>query len=169
MKEHFLILFLAITTCITIFIFNLTHSHQSIPVFDVNDILFEHQTVHGNLIVSTNLYNELILAFTSRNIGDMAYEGSTTAMIESDMTYLTLPATDTIPFTTHTVVSTDPNLHEIIVIEAGSQIAYHANAKKTVKDDTTVFMVSSADLIGSETLIIGLTSNNEIILEIEIP
>lgn len=140
-----------------------------IPVFDFDDILFEHQTTHGNLIISTNPYDELTLAFASRNIVNMAYEGSTTAVQDSDTTYLTLPATDTIPFTTHTVVSTDANLHEIIVIEAGSPIAHQAHAKKTARDDTTVFMVSSADLIGSDALIIGLTSNNEIILEIEIP
>lgn len=169
MKEHLLILFLAITTCFTIYIFTLTHSHEPIPVFDIDDILFEHQTTHGNLIISTNPYDELTLAFAHRNIGNLSYSGSTSAVIEADMTYLTLPATDTIPFTTHTVVSTDPNLHEIIVIEAGSQIAYHANAKKAARDDTTVFMVSSADLTGSEAIIIGLTSNNEIILEIEIP
>lgn len=164
-----MILFLAITTSITIFTFTLIHSHEPIPVFDINDILFEHQTIHGNLIISTDPYDELTLAFASRKLGNLAYSGSTTAVIDSDITYLTLPATDTIPFTTHTVVSTDSNLYQVIVIETGSPIAYHANAKKTARDDTTVFMVSSADLTGSEAFIIGLTVNNEIILEIEIP
>lgn len=164
-----MILFLAITTSITIFIFILTHSHEEVSVFDFDDILFEHQTIHGNIIVSTNPYDELTLAFAGRNIGGMAYLGSTTAVIDSNMTHLTLPATDTIPFTTHTVISTDPNLHEIIVIEADAPIAHQAHAKKTACGSAAVFMASSADLIGNEALIIGLTSNNEIILEIEIP
>ena len=169
LKERFLILFLAITTSISIFIFILTHSHEPIPVFDFDDILFEHQTIHGHLIISTNLYDELILAFAGHNMGSMTQLGHTTAVIDSDITHLVLPATDMIPFTTYAVVSTDPTLHELIVMEAGAPIAHQAHAKKTVCESATVFMVSSADLTGREAFIVGLTSNNETILEIEIP
>ena len=169
LKEHTLTLFLTVTTGITIFIFTLTNSHVPIPVFDFDDILFEHQTSQGHIVVSTNPYNELILAFTGRNIGNMAYLGSTTTSIDSDFTHLMLPATADIPFTTHAVVSTNSNLHEILVIESGTSIAHHAQGKEATDPDTTVFMVASTDLTGSEALIIGLTSNHEIILEIEIP
>jgi len=169
LKEHFLILFLVITTSITIFIFTLTNSHVPIPVFNANDILFEHHTIHGNIIVSTNPYDELILAFAGHNIGSMEYLGSVATVIDSDMIHLVLPATDTIPFTTHTIVSTNPDLHEIIVMRTNTSIAHQAHAKKTACDETAVFMVSSTDLTDGGVLIIGLAANNEIILEIEIP
>lgn len=145
------------------------NAHVPIPVFDFEDILFEHQTIQGHLMISVNPYGELILAFAGRNIGNMEYLGSTTAMMDSDMTHLVLLATESIPFTTHAVVSTNPDLQEMIVIEAGAPIAHQASAKKTAWEDTTVFMVSSTDLTGQEALILGLTSNHEIILEIEIP
>ena len=156
-------------TCVSVFIFFLVDSHEPVFVFDTGDILFENRTIHGNLTVSMSPYDELILAFARRNIGRMAHLGHTVAPVDSDITHLTLPATDTIPFTTHALISTDPTLHEMIVIEANAPIAHQSHAKKTVCERATVFMVSSADLTGREAFIIGLNANSEVILEIEIP
>jgi len=175
MKEHFLTLFLALTTGITIFIFTLINSHQDLPVFDFDDILFEHQTMHGNIVVASNAYDEFVLSFSTRGIGGMAYAGSSYGITHDDISFMTLPANANIPFTTHAVVSSNPNLHEIIVMESGSRIAHRAHAKKTTCEqsigcsNTAVFLVSSVDLTGNDALIVGLDSNGTIIVEIEIP
>jgi len=171
MKEIFLILLLTITTGATIFIFTLTNTHQTISVFDTDDILFEHQTLHGNIVVTSNTYDELSLAFLARNITGMSYAGSAyaSASAQNDIHFMSLPANNNIPFTTHAVVSTNPNLHEIIVMESDSSIAHQALAKKTTCADTAVFMVSSVDLTGTDVFIIGLDSNGTILVEIEIP
>ena len=169
MKENLLIILLAITTGAAIFIFTLTNTHEAISVFDTEDILFEHQTLHGNIIVASNTYDELSLAFLTRNITGLSYAGSAYATSQNDIYYMSLPANANIPFTTHAVVSTNPNLHEIIVIESGSEIAHQAHAKKTTCTDTAVFMVSSVDLTGDDVFIIGLDLDGAILVEIEIP
>ena len=169
MKEHFLTLFLTITTGLTLFIFTRTNTHQAVPVFNFDDILFEHQTNQGNIVVRTNAYDELVLSFLNRRIGGMTYAGSSYGTHHDDTAFMTLPASADIPFTTHAVVSTNPDLHEVIVMESGSTIAHQARAKKTTSTETAVFLVSSMDLRGHETFIIGLDTNGTIIVEIEIP
>lgn len=169
MKERFLTLFLAITTGITLFIFTLTNTHQDAPVFDFDDILFEHQTVHGNIVVTSNAYDEFFLSFLNRGISGTTYAGSSYATTQDDISFMTLRANADIPFTTYAVVSLDPNLHEIIVTEAGSRIAHQAHAKKTTCEHTAVFLVASVDLTGNDVLIVGLDSDGTIIVEIEIP
>jgi len=169
MKEYLLTILLTITTGVTLFIFTLTNNHQTIPVFDTTDILFEHQTIHGNIVITSNIYDELSLAFLTRNISGMTYAGSSHARTLSDISFMTLPANSDIPFTTHAVASSNPNLHEIIVIESNSKIAHQAQAKKTTCEQTAVFVVSSVDLTGKDTIIIGLASDGTILVEIEIP
>ena len=153
----------------TIFIFTLVNTSYAIPVFDFDDILFEHQTMHGNIVVTSNVYNQFSLAFLNRSINGMTYAGSTYATNQDDIFFMTLPANANIPFTTHAVVSSHPDLHEIIVMESGLSIAHQAQAKKTTCMYTSVFMVSSADLTGNDVLILGLDSDGMILVEIEIP
>lgn len=169
MKERFLTLFLAITTGITLFIFTRTHAHQDMPVFDFNDILFEHPTVHGRIVVTANAYEDFSLSFLNRGIGGTTYAGSAYATTQDDISFMTLPANGNIPFTTYAVVSRDPNLHEVIVTESGSRIAHQARAKKTTCEDTAVFLVASVDLTGQDVLVIGLDADGTIIVEIEMP
>ena len=169
MKEHFLTLFLAITTGVTILIFTLTNAYRTTPVFDFNDILFEHQTIHGNIVITSNVYDELALSFLNRGIGGITYAGSSYPITLNDTSFITLPANADIPFTTHAVVSSNPNLHEVIVMESESKIAHVAHAKKTTCVNTAVFLVSSVDLTGSDALIVGLNSKGDILVEIEIP
>jgi len=169
MKEFFLTLLLAITTGATILIFTLTSSHQSLLVFDSADILFEHQTIHGNIIITSNTYDELSLSFLNRNIGGMMQAGSSLAQAQGNTSFMSLPANSDIPFTTHAVISSNPNLYEIIVVESGSRIAHKAHAKKTTCEDTAAFVVSSADLTGVDTFIVGLDADGTILVEIEIP
>jgi len=175
MKEHFLTLFLALTTGITIFIFTLINSHQALPVFDFDDILFEHQTRHGNIVVASNAYDEFVLSFLTRGIGGITYAGSSYEITHDDIAFMTLPANTSIPFTTHAVVSLNPNLYEIIVMESGSRIAHRAHAKRTTCEQsidcskTAVFLVSSVDLTGNNVLVVGLDRDGTIIVEIEIP
>ena len=168
MTEHFLTLFLTITTGITIFIFTLINSHQAISVFDFDDILFEHQTMHGNIVVTMDAYDEFVLSFLNRSIGGNIYAGSSYAALYDDTSFITLPARANIPFTTHAVVSSNPNLHEIMVIESGSRVAHHARAKMTTCENLAVFLVSSADLIGNDVLIIGLDSIGTVLMEVEV-
>jgi len=175
MKEYSLTLFLAVTTGISIFIFLLTNPHQTFPVFDFGDILFEHQTMHGHIVVRSNAYDEFALSFLNRGIGGLTYAGSSYGITHDDTSFITLPANADIPFTTYAVVSLNPNLHEIIVMESGSRIAYQAHRKKTaceqptVCSTTAVFMVSSIDLTGNDVLIVGLNQDGTIIVEIENP
>jgi len=169
MKDHFLTLLLAITTGATIFIFTLTNTHQTVPVFDDDDILFEHHTIHGNIVVSSNIYDELSLSFLTRDISGLRQAGITLATPYDDTFFMSLPANDEIPFTTYAVVSANPNLQEIIVMESGSKIAYQAQAKKTTCETAAIFVVSSADLTGDDVLIVGLDAKGTILVEIEIP
>ena len=169
MKDHFLTLLLTLTTGATIFIFTLTNSHQAIPVFDDDDILFEHQTIHGNIVISSNTYDELSLSFLTRDFYGMKQAGVVLATPKDDTFFMTLPANDDIPFTTHAVVSLNPDLQEIIVMESGSKIAHQAQAKKTTCETAAVFIVSSADLTGENVLIVGLDEKGTILLEIETP
>jgi len=169
MKDHFLTLLLTITTGATIFIFTITNNHQTIAVFDDDDILFEHQTIHGNIVISSNTYDELSLSFLTRDFSGMKQAGVSLATPEDDIFFMSLPANDDIPFTTHAVVSLNPDLQEIIVMESGSKIAHQAQAKKTTCETAAVFIVSSADLTGDDVLIIGLDKEGAILVEIETP
>jgi len=183
MKEHFLTLFLAVTTIMTLLIFNWTRSAGAIPVFNADEILFEHQTTQGNILITSDPYDELTLSFLRRNINGFtqagsAYPSNTTL---DEVVFLSLPATDTIPFTIHALVSTHPELHQIIVTESGSQIAHGTHQKKTTCKQSTdckqsvdcleiaAFLVASPDLTGEDGLILGLDQTGAILLEIEIP
>ncbi|MCL2559241.1 MAG: hypothetical protein FWE07_02030 [Turicibacter sp.] len=169
LQERFLLLFMTVTTSITIFIFAIINSHQEIPVFDVNDVLFEHQTSHGNIVISATPYNEFTLAFTDRNITGMVYASSTTTHFNSDTVYLTLPQTEDIPFSTYAIITANPALQEVILIENHSLIAHQARAKKTAHEEVSVFLIASSDLVGTDALIIGLNEHHHVIFEIQIP
>ena len=177
MKEHFLTLFLAVTTALTLLIFHATGRAYSIPVFNADEILFEHQTIHGNILITSNAYDELTLSFLTRNINGFTQVGYTyaTDTALAEVAFLSLQATEDIPFTIHALVSTHPDLQQIFVTESGSQIAHVSNGmhdlneKKTTHANTTVFLVASADLTGTDVLILGLDAAGAILVEIEIP
>jgi len=173
MKEHLLTIFLAFTTGITLFIFSFISSRSTLPVFDFDDLLFEHQTIHGNIVITSNPYGEFTLSFLNRDIGGLRHAGSAyEERFDSDISFLNLPANADIPFTIHAVVSSNPDLHEVIIMESGSQIAHGTHAKKTTCEHcspTAVFMVASSDLTGEDVLILGLNQQGEILVEIEIP
>ena len=169
MKEHLLTLFLAITTGITLFVFTIVNAQPTVPVFSMEEILFEHQTVHGNLVITLDAYEELRLSFLNRVPRGETYAGSTLATTLADTSFLSLPAAGEIPFTTHAVVSTNSNLHEVIVVESGFGIAHRTHAKKTTCADTSVFLVSSFDFTGEDVLIIGLDVDGQAVVEIALP
>lgn len=169
MKEHLLTLFLAITTSATLFIFTVINSQVAVPVFNQNHILFEHQTAHGNLVVSFDAFEDFRLSFLTRGINGKTYADSSFATTLGDLHILTLVSSETIPFTTHAIVSTNPELSEIIIVENGFKIAHRAHAKKTACNNTAVFMVSSIDLTGNDVLFMGFDINGELIAEIAIP
>ena len=169
MKEHLLTLFLAITTGITVFIFITINTQQAMPVFSMDEILFEHHTSQGNIIVRQNAYDEFALSFVGRGLTGTNYAGSSYATIHGDVQLLTLVADNGIPFTTHAVVSTNPELHQIIIMEAGLWVAHRAHTKRTTCERVAVFLVSSVDLTGNNVLIVGLDATGTVIVEIEIP
>jgi len=172
MKEHLLTLFLAVTTAITLFIFHNIGRAESIPVFNANEILFEHPTIHGNITITSNAYDELTLSFLTRNVTGFEQVGYTHAINTAleDTYFLSLPATEDIPFTIHALVSSHPELHQIIVTESNSRIAHGTHAKKTTCEAfTAVFLVASSDLTGENVFILGLDQADAILLEIEIP
>ena len=170
MKEHLLTLILAITTAITLLILNWEHA-EAIPTFNATEILFEHQTTQGSILITANPYDELTLSFLRRTITGFSQAGSTyaTTTTLANTVFLSLPATKTIPFTTHALLSTHPELHEIIVTEQTFPIAHSTHQKKTTCGQFAVFLVASPDLTGEEVLILGLDQDGAILVEIEIP
>jgi len=170
MKEHFLTLFLAITTGITILIVTLVNAYPAVAVFDFSDILFNHQTAHGNLVVTASAYDELMLSFLTHNLGGSVKMGSAYASPYNEKTALAiLPANQDIPLTTYAIITTEPALQQVIVLEAGFKIAHHARAKRTTDEALAVLMISSVDLTGHDSLIIGLDADDAVLFEIEIP
>ncbi|MCL1991152.1 MAG: hypothetical protein FWG67_09720 [Defluviitaleaceae bacterium] len=171
MKEHLLTLFLAFTTGITLFISSWIHASIAVPVFDANDLLFEHQTTRGHLVITFNAYDDFTLSFLNRNINGFSQVGTAYGQptAHESISLISLPADHHVPFTTHVLLSTHPKLHHMIVIESGSQIAHGAHGKETTRTDTTAFMVASTDLTGEDVLILGLDQQGAILVEIEIP
>jgi len=169
MKEHLLTLLLAITTGITMFVFTVIHTQPTVPVFSQDEILFEHQTSQGNIIVRQNAYDEFALSFLTRGIAGKSYVGSSYATTHDDVHFSTLAASANIPFTTHAIVSSNPDLHHVIIMESGFQIAHGTHAKRTTCELTQVFLVSSVDLTGKDVMVVGFDAEGTIILEIAIP
>jgi len=170
MKEHLLTLFLAVTTALTIFTFASLNRTDTVPVFDFDDILFEHQTMHGNIVLTSNPYQAFSLSFLSRHPqGDQLVEKAYAHVFDENIAVLSIPSRDELPFTVHAVVSPVGGVHEVIVFETGNAIAHHAFAKKTTCEDTAVFLVASADLTGRDVLILGFDVLGNVIVEIEIP
>jgi len=168
MKEHLLTLFLAVTTVTTMLAFNWTRT-EAILVFNPEEILFEHHTVQGKIMITTNPYEELTLSFLNHTFNgfilvDSAYATDTTL---TNTAFLSLPATENIPFTIYAITSANPELHQIIVTESGLPIAHGMRQKKTTCPDTHVFLVTSSDLIGKDALILGLDQAGAILVEIE--
>jgi len=169
MKEHLLTLFLAITTGITIFVFTVINAPQAVPAFSPDEILFEHPTVQGNIVVRQNAYDEFALSFINRGMMGKSYAGSSYATSFDDTQLLTLVAGPGIPFTSHAVVSSNSELHQVIIMESGFPIAHGAHAKRTTCEDWAVFLVSSVDLTGNDVLVVGFDLNGTMIWEIAIP
>jgi len=169
MKEHLLMLFLAITTGITMFIFTTIHTQPTMPVFSQDEILFEHPTAQGNIIVRQNAYDEIALSFVGRGMAGLSYAGSSYATTHNDVHFSTLVAGGIIPFTTHAIVSSNPALHQVIVIESGFPIAHGTHAKRTTNEDVAVFLVSSVDLTGKNVLVVGFDPEGTILFEFEVP
>jgi len=169
LKEHLLTLFLTVTTIATLLIFSHLNQPRDTTVFDINDVLFEHQTTVGHLMITSNPYNELSLTFFNRHIDRLSYVDSASVNDDHETSHLLLASSLDVPFTTHAVISRNPDLHEILVMESGSPIAHHAHAKKTACDLTAVFMVASSDLTGEDFFVIGLNAEGEVILEIDTP
>lgn len=174
MKEHFLTLFLAVTTTLTLLVFHFTGQAYSTPVFNADEILFEHQTVHGNIVLTSNAYDEISLSFLTRNINGFTQVEATYAVETplDEVFFLSLPSSADIPFTIYAVVSNHPELHQIIVTESNTQIAHSAHQKTTTCEhpncsNTAVFLVASTDLTGADVLILGLDSAGAILVEIE--
>ena len=166
LKEHFLTLIAGLATLATILTFTFINRTTDQFVFDSQDVLFEHQVASGKLIISNNYYDQVTLAFLDRNILSFNQVDSTTANLENQTIHLLLPTSEAVPFTTHVVLSSNPKLHEILVIEEGNQIALHARSKEAVSGDKNVFMVSSPDISGANFTVFGLDANGEIIYEI---
>lgn len=169
MKEHLLTGFLALTTGITILIFSMINGQPVVPTFGQDAILFEHQTTQGQIVVRQNTYDQFALSFLTRSIAGQNYAGSSYSNTRDTTQLLTLVASSEIPFTTHAVVSSNSDLHQIIIMEAGFPIAHQAHAKRTTCADTTVFLVSSVDLTGKDVMVFGFDINGELIVEIAIP
>ena len=169
MKEHLLTLFLAVTTGVTMFVFTIVNRPITIPVFGLDTVLFEHQTIHGHLVITSSAYDDFQLSFLTQGVGGQRYLGSTFASTLDETHFVSLVAGHDIPFTTHAVISTNPLLHEIIVVERGFRIAHRAHAKKTTCADTSVFVVSSFDLTGEDVLIIGLDVQGDVVVDMALP
>ena len=169
MKEHLLTLFLAITTGITILVFTVVNAPQAVTAFSQDEILFEHPTAQGNIVVHQNAYDEFALSFINRGMMGKSYAGSSYATSLDDTHLLTLTAGPGIPFTSHAVVSSNPELHQVIIMESGFQIAHGSHAKRTSNEDLAVFLVSSVDLTGNDVLVVGFDVDGAIIWEIAIP
>lgn len=169
MKEHFLTLFLAVTTGLTIFIFVLINQPRAVTVFSFDDLLFEHQTSHGNLVIDQQATGDLRLAFLTRGINGQSYAGSVYEIEPGDTTLLTLAANENIPFTTHALVSSNREISEVLVIEHGFPIAHRAHGKTTLSDEKVVFMVSSVDLTGRDALIVGIDESGATVVEFSLP
>lgn len=169
MKEHLLTVFLALTTGLTLLIFSMINTRVVVPVFDTRDILFKHQTIHGQFVITSNVYDELTLSFLERTISGLIDKDNAYGTVVDDVTILSLPQSSDVPFTTHAVVSANGDLHEIIVMESGFQIAHHAHGKKTTCEHLAVFMVSSVDLTGQDVLILGFDQQHQLLFEIQIP
>lgn len=168
MKEHLLTLFLAITTGITMFVFTIIHTQQATPVFSQDEILFEHPTAQGNILVRQNAYDEFALSFLTRGITGKNYAGSSYSTGNHETHLLTLVAGSGIPFTSHAVVSSNPDLHQIIIMESGFPIAHGTHAKRSTCELTQVFLVSSVDLTGIDVTVVGFDINGEVIWEFEV-
>lgn len=171
MKEHLLTLFLTVTTALTLTIFSMISTHGSIPVFDANEILFKHQTIHGNFVITADAYDNYTLSFINRGIINSNKMGNFygVATAVDDIYFLSLTSSNITPFMTYALVSQNSDLYEVVVFAKASQIAHATHAKKTTCDQTAVFMVSSVDLVGKNVLILGLDQAGTIVLEIEIP
>jgi len=169
LKEHLLTLFLVGSTALTILVFAHLNQLETLPVFDTNDLLFEHQVTRGSFVLTSDPYRTLTLAFLNRDIAGFSYVGSTYTIRTDEISHLFLESNENIPFTTHVIVSRNPDLQEVLVMESGTSIAHHARAKKTACDETAVFVISSSDLSNEDFLVIGLNSAGEIIWEVDTP
>jgi len=168
MKEHLLTVFLAITTAITIFTVAWIERPRDIAVFDFYDIVFEQQTMHGNLMITSDAYNELTLSFLNRKIAGQEITATAYATGNDAISFMALISNENVPFTTFALVSRDSSIHEMIVVETGFPIAHQTLAKTDATEGQDVFMVSSSDFTGGDVLIFGLDEDGNIIVEIEI-
>ena len=166
LKEHVLTLLAGLATLATIITFTMISRPIAETVFDGGTILFEHRVQNGKVAIAQNYDNQLSLAYFNRNTSRFDYKDSHRQLVKTDVTHLVLPSSEDVPFTTHAIVSTAPDIHEIIVIETGFPIAHHAFAKETLIETTSVFMVASSDFNGEDFLVVGLDINGDVLFEI---
>lgn len=169
MKEHLLTLFLALTTALTIIAFSTISNNRSVLVTKTDDLLFLHQTVHGNFAINKNLNGEIYLSLTQRGFNGFNETTRSYGLVRNDTTFLMLTPDEKNSLATFAVISQNDELHEIIVFYDNSPIAHHAHAKKTTCDTLAVFLIATQEITSNDVLILGLNIEGEIIFEIQNP
>ena len=164
-KSHFTTLYLCMTISCSLLILLLINRHESLPVTGIENLLFEHQTTQGNIILARNLYDELTLAFLARNIGGLEKTAYQIRQEEETFTHLTL-ASDDVPFVVHAIVMHDPQVHEILLISEHLPIAHRALAQTLYIEDAHLFLFASSD-ISEQVLLIGLDTEGHVVFEYE--
>lgn len=147
---------------------------MTIAGIQTTDILYEQKTDKGNLVLYQEPFSDsLSLAFLERSFSGFEFVDNATqhdiASLEEQagLSYVMLPQSDDVPYTTYAGITTNPDLFEVLITEAGFPIAHSAKVITSEIEGTYIWLAYSPDFTGNGYSLIGLTDDGNIVGDIE--
>ena len=147
---------------------------MSVAGADSIEILYEKKTDDGSFLLYRTIETDsLSVAYIKRDFSgyefvdyNISYDISSLEQ-QAGLSYVTLPQTDDVPYTIYAGITTDDQLHEVLVTEPTFNIAHSAKVIESNIKDNYIWVAYSPDFTGESFSLIGLSETGEIIGDIE--
>ena len=147
---------------------------MSVAGADSIEILYEKKTEDGSILLYRTIGTDsLSIAYVNRNFSgyefmdyNIAYEISNLEA-QAGLSYVSLQKTEDVPYTIYAGITTDENLHEVLITEPSFSIAHSAKIIESDIEGTYIWMAYSPDFTGENFSLIGLSETGDIIGDIE--
>lgn len=147
---------------------------MSVAGADSIEVLYEKKTEEGSILLYQTIGTDsLSIAYIDRNFSgyefmdyNIAYEISTLEA-KAGLSYVSLQKTDEVPYTIYAGMTTNENLHEVLITEPSFSIAHSAKIMESDVEGTYIWIAYSPDFTGETFSLIGLSETGEIIGDIE--
>lgn len=147
---------------------------MSVVGADSIEVLYEKKTEGGSFLLYRTIGTDsLSIAYINRDFSgyefvdyNITYDISSLEQ-QAGISYVTLPQSEKVPYTIYAGMTTNDQLHEVLVTEPTFNIAHSAKIIESEIEGTYIWVTYSPDFTGESFSLIGLSETGEIIGDIE--